>query len=65
MSLTLTVETDRGRTKFSHKVWIQEDKGGIDMGDKGGKKDKGKREQQKQAKLTTKEKRQAKNDKKK
>ena len=35
------------------------------MGDKGGKKDKGKREQQKQAKLTTKEKRQAKNDKKK
>ena len=38
-------------------------KGGIAMGDKG-KKDKGKREQQKKAKLTSKEKRQQKKDKK-
>ncbi|MCK5849523.1 MAG: hypothetical protein KAH23_01315 [Kiritimatiellae bacterium] len=45
------------------KVWIQQNKGGIDMGDQG-KKDKGRREQQKKAKLTPKEKRQQKKEKK-
>jgi hypothetical protein len=41
-----------------------DDEGGIVMGDRG-KKDKGKKEQQKKAKLTPKEKRQAKKEKKK
>ena len=39
-------------------------KGETDMGDKGGKKDKGKREQQKKSKLTQKEKRKVKQEKK-
>ena len=43
---------------------MQEDKGGTDMGDQG-KKDKGKREQQKKAILSPKEKRQLKREKKK
>ncbi|MFC1896898.1 hypothetical protein ACFL0Q_09650 [Thermodesulfobacteriota bacterium] len=44
--------------------WMQEDKGGIEMGDKG-KKDKGRREQQKKAQLNPKEKRKLKREKKK
>jgi hypothetical protein len=44
--------------------WVQEDKGGTDMGDQG-KKDKDKREQQKKDKHSSKEKRQLKREKKK
>jgi len=42
--------------------WMQKKKGGTDMGDQG-KKDKGKREQQKKAKLNPKQKRQLKREK--
>ena len=45
------------------RSWMQEGKGGTDMADKG-KRDKGKREQQQKAKLTIKEKRKLKRDRK-